>query len=309
MAVNGRSNLHDDAYQSDAGTTPGPLGHSPEVTSTLFSQECASVTFDSQGRLLTVCVGLATVDLRLLDPRTLDVLAEYPLPPRPASSASSPFTAFGGGGYFYLDQRDRVVVPTSDGHIQVIAETGTADAPALTLRRDYDVSADVGSSVILSALPDWDGTHLVRHRLRRRGHGRPPHRQVPVAHGCRTARASATRWRSTRPAASSSSRTGRSTASRPPGPAHLRRPGGVPMTRAPGRSRARARPGRAPPRRSCAATVTASWPSPTTPTPACTCWCSAPAAAGPARGRCARSPSSRAATAPPTTRWSPSGAR
>jgi len=157
MAVNGRSNLHDDAYQSDAGTTPGPLGHSPEITSTLFSQECASVTFDSEGRLLTVCVGLATVDLRLLDPRTLDVLAEYPLPPRPASSASSPFTAFGGGGYFYLDQRDRVVVPTSDGHIQVIAETGTADAPALTLRRDYDVSADVGSSVILSALPDWEG--------------------------------------------------------------------------------------------------------------------------------------------------------
>lgn len=157
MAVNGRSNLHDDAYQSDAGVTPGPLGRSPEVVSTMFDQECASVTFDSQGRLLTVCVGLATVDLRLLDPRTLDVLAEHPLPPRSASSASSPFTAFGGGGYFYLDQHDRVVVPTSDGHIQVIAETGTADAPALTLRRDYDVSGAVGDSVILSALPDWSG--------------------------------------------------------------------------------------------------------------------------------------------------------
>ena len=157
MAANGRSNLHDDAYQSDAGVAPGPLGRSPQVTSTLFTQECASLTFDSRGRLLTVCVGLGTVDLRLLDPRTLDVLAEYPLPPRPASSASSPFTAFGGGGYFYLDQHDRVVVPTSDGHIQVIAETGTADAPALTLRRDYDVSAEVGGSVILSALPDWSG--------------------------------------------------------------------------------------------------------------------------------------------------------
>jgi hypothetical protein len=157
MASNGRSNLHDDAYQSDAGLAAGPLGRDPEVTSTLFTQECASVTFDSRGRLLTVCVGLATVDLRLLDPVTLEVLAEHPLPPRSASSASSPFTAFGGGGYFYLDQRDRVVVPTSDGHIQVIAETGTEDAPALTLRRDYDVSGDVGDSVILSALPDWSG--------------------------------------------------------------------------------------------------------------------------------------------------------
>ena len=73
------------------------------------------MTFDRAGRLLTVCVGLASVDLRLLDPRTLDVLAEYPLPPRPALRGS-PFTAFGGGGYFYLDQHDRVVVPTSDGH-------------------------------------------------------------------------------------------------------------------------------------------------------------------------------------------------
>ncbi len=157
MAANGRSNLHDDAYQSDAGWTPGPLGRSPGVVSTLFSQECASVTFDARGRLLTVCVGLATVDLRLLDPETLDVLADHPLPPRPASSAGHPFTAFGGGGYFYLDRHDRVVVPTSDGHIQVVAESGTAEAPTLSLVRDYDVSSQVGSSVILSALPDWSG--------------------------------------------------------------------------------------------------------------------------------------------------------
>ncbi len=157
MAANDRSNLHDDAYQSDAGRARGPLGRSPDVTSTLYTQECASVTFDVQGRILTVCVGLATVDLRLLDPRTLDVLADYPLGPRPASSASHPFTAFGGGGYFYLDDHDRVVVPTSDGHIDVVAEAGTADAPAFTLQRQYDVSTYTGGSLILSALPDWDG--------------------------------------------------------------------------------------------------------------------------------------------------------
>ena len=157
MAANGRSNLHDDAYQSDAAPTRGPLGYSPEVTSTLFTQECASVTFDRRGRILTVCVGLATVDLRLLDPRTLETLASHPLPPRPASSLSSPFTSFGGGGYFYLDHQDRVVVPTSDGTVDVIATTGPADAPELTLQRSYDVSAHVGDSVILSVLPDWSG--------------------------------------------------------------------------------------------------------------------------------------------------------
>lgn len=156
MAVNGRSNLHDDAYQSDAGWVPGPLGRHPEVDSALFTQECASVTFDRRGRILTVCVGVRNIDLRMIDPVTLDVLADYPLPMR-TSSPGDTFTAFGGGGYFYLDQHDRVVVPTSDGHIAVIAETGTAASPALTLRREYDVSTQAGTSPIMSALPDWHG--------------------------------------------------------------------------------------------------------------------------------------------------------
>jgi hypothetical protein len=157
MAANDRSNLHDDAYQSDAGVTPGPLGYDPEITSTLYTQECASVTFDRQGRILTVCVGLATVDLRLLDPRTLELLADYPLGPRPVSSLSSPFTAFGGGGYFYLDNQDRVVVPTSDGHVAVIEETNGPQGTGLSLVRSYDVSSYVDGSVILSVLPDWSG--------------------------------------------------------------------------------------------------------------------------------------------------------
>ncbi len=157
MAPNDRSNLHDDAYQSDAGRAAGPLGRHPQVTSTMFTQECASVTFDAQGRLMTVCVGLATVDLRLLDPHTLAVLADYPLGPRSASSASHPFTAFGGGGYFYLDNRNRAVVPTSDGRIDVIGETGTPTGPGLALQRQYDVSSYTGGSPILSVLPDWRG--------------------------------------------------------------------------------------------------------------------------------------------------------
>lgn len=155
MAPNGRSNLHDDAYQSDAGPTPGPLGYEPEVVSTFLGAECASVTFDARGRLLTVCVGVETVTLRMLDPDTLDTLAEFPLPPRKPSP--TPFTSFGGGGYFYLDHRDRVVVPTSDGRVYVVKQAGTAEAPALVLARQYDVSAEVGDSSILSALPDWRG--------------------------------------------------------------------------------------------------------------------------------------------------------
>ncbi len=155
LAANGRSNLHDDAYQSDAGIARGPLGRDPEVLSNFFAQECASHTFDRAGRLLTVCVGIEDVTLRLLDPRTLDVLAEHPLPPRQAST--SPFTTFGGGGYFYLDHRDRVVVPTSAGTIEVIRTTGSEEPPVFEPVRSYDVSDAVGDGLILSALPDWGG--------------------------------------------------------------------------------------------------------------------------------------------------------
>ena len=155
MAANGRSNLHDDAYQSDAGPTPGPLGRSPEVVSALFGQECGSLTIDRRGRLVTVCVGAAQITLRMLDPQTLDVLAEHALPPRRPSA--TPFSSFGGGGYFYLDHRDRVVVPTSLGTIDVIRETGGRAAPGFEVARRYDVSRLVGDSVIMSALPDWEG--------------------------------------------------------------------------------------------------------------------------------------------------------
>ena len=47
--------------------------------------DCASVTFDSRGRIVVVCVGLqgpaaGGAGLFMLDPKTLDTLAEYNLP-------------------------------------------------------------------------------------------------------------------------------------------------------------------------------------------------------------------------------------
>src|SRR5262249_14261958 len=58
LAPNGRSNLHDDAYQTDTYITRGPSGRNMTVNSTYFQRNCGSVTFDSQGRIVTVCIGL-----------------------------------------------------------------------------------------------------------------------------------------------------------------------------------------------------------------------------------------------------------
>jgi hypothetical protein len=153
MAPNGRSNIHDDAYQSDSYRQSGPLGRNIAVSSALFLRECASVTFDRAGRLVTICVGVDRPVLALLDPATLRVLATMNLPPRTLGAGA--FTDFSGGGYFYLDQRDRAVIPTTTRHLYVIAER---PGPGFALVRDYDLSGAVPSGdSIISALPDWRG--------------------------------------------------------------------------------------------------------------------------------------------------------
>jgi hypothetical protein len=156
MAPNGRSNLHDDAYQTDTYTWAGPLGDGITTTSALFLRECGSITFDSRDRIVTVCVGLDKPVLAMLDPDTLRVLAAMDLPPRSASS--NPFQDFSGGGYFYLDNRDRAVISAGNRHVLVVRETGGATSPGFALERDYDVTAAVpDGDALISALPDWDG--------------------------------------------------------------------------------------------------------------------------------------------------------
>src|SRR5262249_31381329 len=68
LAPNGVSNLHVDGYQTDAYDRPGPRGRNLSVTSTLFTKVCGSLTFDSPGRILTVCIGFAGPVLVMLDP-------------------------------------------------------------------------------------------------------------------------------------------------------------------------------------------------------------------------------------------------
>jgi hypothetical protein len=49
MAPNGRSEIHDDGWQTDAYSWGGPLGRSPRTFSSLLGRDCGSITFDSRG--------------------------------------------------------------------------------------------------------------------------------------------------------------------------------------------------------------------------------------------------------------------
>lgn len=153
MADNGSSNIHNDAWMSDTNLTSGPMGASPASTSTHQLGECASLAFDRQQRVETVCVGIRAITLKLFDPVSLKELASYSLPNRPLSLDT--FSDFSGGGYFYLDDQDRAVIPTSTRHIQVIEQTRR---PGFKLARDYDLTDYIASDdKIVSSLPAWGG--------------------------------------------------------------------------------------------------------------------------------------------------------
>jgi hypothetical protein len=155
MAANGRSNVHDDAYQTDTYRQSGPLGRDLRTYSQAYGGlgSCGiTIVFDRKGRLLTTCISAATVQLRLMDPRTLDTIATHALPPRVIPPGVSPLET-PGGAYFYLDNKDRAVI-SMNRKIYVVAIKGN------TLRRvrTYDLSRWVPADDQLnSALPDWRG--------------------------------------------------------------------------------------------------------------------------------------------------------
>lgn len=156
MAPNDRSNLHNDAWQTDSNVGPGPLGRDMSRSSTFLSADCASITFDARGRLISICVGAARPTLMMFDPDTLDTLASMPLPPRDPSGGRF-FNDFAAGGYFYLDHLDRAVVLTTDKRLLVI---GATEPPGFAIEREYDLSAHVPlGDKGFSALPDWSGRY------------------------------------------------------------------------------------------------------------------------------------------------------
>lgn len=160
MAANQDSNIHNDAYMTDAYERPGPLGRDMVTDSTFVVGDCASVTFDQRGNIITICVGVEGPRLFRMDPVTLDTEAYLPLPARSprGGTGSSIFQDFAGGGYFYLDHKDRAVLPTTTRQIWVVSQAETPAGPAFAIDRRYDLATVVPPDEgIVSVLPDWDG--------------------------------------------------------------------------------------------------------------------------------------------------------
>jgi hypothetical protein len=151
------SNIHNDAWMTDAYRRAGPLGRSPQaVSASMPPGVCGSLTFHSRGYIVSVCPTVAAPQARVIDPRTLDVLASYDMPAAADPPGTPTYQNFAGGGYFFLDGRDRIWSATKTNHIVVLQVA--ADGRSITQVGDYDLTSVLTSDErISSALPDFKG--------------------------------------------------------------------------------------------------------------------------------------------------------
>jgi len=166
LAEQGRNSLHGDNYNSDTLNYDAPLGIDPIVSSRqlgLLAATCPTVVFDSYGNVVTICIGIARVRLFLMDPHSLEVLAEQELPLRAWVAAGRPediTTDSSGGGYFHVDQFGRALVGVSNQRIQRWEALQVKNKQwEWVLVDDYDLAAYLGDpdAPLQDALPDYAG--------------------------------------------------------------------------------------------------------------------------------------------------------
>lgn len=165
LAANPGSNMHDDASMSDTAEVAGPVGNGAEIrTRSRGFGGYGTIAFDRKGRIVGVYSNGRGFELQVLDADRLEQVASYPFPGRPwywPLQGILPWKYIGAGMYFFLDERDRAVVPTTRNTIEVV-QIPAGDGPIEPVR-SYDLADRVipmrwpAEDSIAWVLPDWSG--------------------------------------------------------------------------------------------------------------------------------------------------------
>jgi len=156
LSANGTNSMHNDGYASDAYDVSGPLGNSLQVSSASYGvRECATMAFDSHGRIVGLCGGLEGFVLMVIDPVTLQPVSELQTSQRDLTNGKNPFTDICGGTYFFLDKFDRAYPTTADKQIWKVAVR--ADG-SLAKEQAWSVAGVVPQDdCLIATMPDWKG--------------------------------------------------------------------------------------------------------------------------------------------------------
>jgi hypothetical protein len=131
-------------------TWRGPMGDSPHVSTASYGVAgCRRLSFDTHGRIVTLCGDAGAPVIRVLDPDSLRQLASKDLPERDDSGCPAAF---------YLDERDRVVVATLDRRLLVVRTDDADGDPDLTTLATVDLDDRVpDDDCVVGLQPDWRG--------------------------------------------------------------------------------------------------------------------------------------------------------
>jgi len=158
----GQNSMHNDSYQSDSYRWSGPLGHNPEVSSLAFHPlvgNCVAAIEDLQNRLISTCVTPFGVTLVARDKHSLAILARKKI-----TNWLPIGSKFGGGVYFHLDHKGRVLLASNTPAIELWSLVKTGDK--LSWKREQKIelstalnSVGTGEHRVIDVMPDWQGNY------------------------------------------------------------------------------------------------------------------------------------------------------
>jgi hypothetical protein len=156
LSPDGTNSMHDDAYASDAYQVSGPLGRSLKVTSASYGvRECATIAFDSHGRIVGLCGGLEGFSMMVIDPVTLKPISEMRTSARNLLTSANPFTDICGGTYFFLDADD-VAYPTTSK--KTVLKIRVQANGKLVREGEWSLADHLpADDCLIATMPDWDG--------------------------------------------------------------------------------------------------------------------------------------------------------
>ena len=174
LMASGGNSMHNDAYESDVNSARGPSGIQPQIFShTEGFGGYGTLTFDSRGRIVAVYGNGKSLTLVIMDPDTLAWIATYPLPGRSwyfPLQGVLPWKYIGAGMYFYLDNEDNVVVPTTLNTVQII-HIPRDNHDSFRVLREFDLSRHVVKlpwpklDSVAWIFPEWPDANTRGHRL------------------------------------------------------------------------------------------------------------------------------------------------
>jgi hypothetical protein len=156
LSPDGTNSMHNDAYASDAYRVSGPLGDHITVKSASYGvRECATIAFDSHGRIVGLCGGLEGFGMMVINPVTLKPISELRTSARNLLAGANPLTDICGGTYFFLDGDD-VAYPTTGQ--KTILKIKVRPDGKLVKEHEWSLAAHIpADDCLIATMPDWRG--------------------------------------------------------------------------------------------------------------------------------------------------------